>query len=125
MKSCVERYLTLAESVLGQRPKLPTVPTPFLPEDNKDAPSGKPSVFCPLCGNAAPKSQSERAPSAGCSPVIPTDRPPDVGQNEFDWHACVSGEEARALALRTSIRDRPLDELLRPPSLDRATSQMI
>ena len=57
LTSSVQAYCDLVKKHFGEDVKLTNVPTPFLPEDHKESPAGKPAHDCPLCGrcmNAAP-----------------------------------------------------------------------
>ena len=61
-QSCVDKYLTLAREYEFAA-NMKKVPTPFVTEDHRDSPQGKPShegatMFCPECRHAFSPSES-------------------------------------------------------------------
>ena len=63
LQSCVDRYVELATPILGKAPNMTYVPTPFLVEDHKYSPAGRPTDHCPTCGHS-PKGQAPAAAAA-------------------------------------------------------------
>ena len=50
LQSCVDRYCELSKGIIGKDANMIHVPTPFLPEDQKDSDAGRPCDHCPCCG---------------------------------------------------------------------------
>ena len=73
----VKRYCTLVEELTGRKVNLSTrgrVPTPFLPEDNREAPAGRPlgegpACLCPHCLASFPVWGEDESPPRGIGPL--------------------------------------------------------
>ena len=59
LKTLVAKYKKMVKDTTGKEPNMIPVPTPFLPEDQKDAPARKamsefPAAVCPFCDASFP-----------------------------------------------------------------------
>ena len=57
LRTLVTKYRKMVKDVMGSEPNMCAVPTPFLPEDQKDAPARMPitdfpAVVCPSCDHS-------------------------------------------------------------------------
>ena len=62
INATVAKYVKLAEEVTGKPVKIKKVMTPFLPEDHKESPAGKPcgdgpALQCPWCRHTFPENE--------------------------------------------------------------------
>ena len=65
LRTLVSKYKQMVKDVTGSEPNLCKVPTPFLPEDQKEAPARMPitefpAVVCPSCDHSFPFGKWER-----------------------------------------------------------------
>ena len=66
LESCITHYKNCYKEIAKQIPTIKPAATPFLQEDQKNAPSAKPAKECPLCGHKSSNTgnpQSDTAPA--------------------------------------------------------------
>ena len=66
LESCITRYKDCYKEITNVTPTIKSAATPFLQEDQKNAPSAKPAKECPLCGHKSSNTgnpQNDTAPA--------------------------------------------------------------